>query len=443
MTQGEPISLMLRFAIPMMIGSIFQSLYTMVDSAVLGRYAGSEALAAIGATTSTTGFILMFAMSVTNAISIVMSQYVGANDRVKVKQSLVSSMYILLFLGIVLGAVGVLFARPIMVILQTPANIIDRSVLYIQLICGCGLAQFAYNGVANVLRALGDSTTPLVFLILCAFLNVGLDLFAVIVLNMGVVGVAVATIGSQAVSAIICIIVMFRKFPELKLTGADMKPDKKVTRQIFLMGSQMAAQSAFLSIGMMVITAIINKNGSDIVAAFTVGSNIQNLAVVLFSGFSFGFSVYVGQNYGAKRVDRIKLGVKQIVFLVGGLSFIACFLTLIFADFLVSLYVKPEETQVVKASLEFLRVEAWFFPMLGWIWLYLSTLKGMGKISITFISSLIELGSKIGFSIVLPIWFGYVGIWWAAPLGWVLGNIPNLIYYYRGKWAKELESKSA
>ncbi|MFR7551599.1 MAG: MATE family efflux transporter [Acutalibacteraceae bacterium] len=161
-------------------------------------------------------------------------------------------------------------------------------------------------------------------------------------------------------------------------------------------------------------------------------------SVMLFNNFSFGFSVYVGQNFGARLAGRIRRGVREIFLLVGGLSVLASALSLIFAEPLVLLYVKPEETQVIEASLSFVRIQSWFFPFLGWIWLYNSTLKGMGKIGVTMISSFVELGSKIGLSILLPIWIGYTGIWFSAPIGWILGLIPNLIYYYGGFWQRAL-----
>lgn len=379
MTQGKPINLMLRFALPMMIGSIFQSLYSMVDSAVLGRFVGSHALAAIGATTSTTGLILLLATGVTSAISIALSQYVGANDTDRVRKGIVASGWITILLGVVLGLISVFAARPLMQLLKTPEDVIDMSVLYIQIVCGCGIAQFAYNAAASILRALGDSKTPLYFLILCSILNVILDLISVIGLNMGVAGVAVATVGSQAISAAICILVMFRKYPDLMPKRHTLRPDMPVSLKIFGMGAQMALQSLFLSVGMMVITRVINGYGSNVVAAFTVGSNVQNLAVMLFSNF----------------------------------------------------------------SLEFIRIQAWFFPFLGWIWLYNSTVKGMGKINISMVSSVVELCSKIGLSLLLPIWIGTTGIWFAAPIGYILGIIPLLIYYYSGRWKKLLTVSAA
>ena len=205
MTRGRPISLMLRFALPMMLGSVFQSLYTMVDSAVLGRYVGSEALAAVGATTSTTNFILLLSTGVTSAVSIVISQFVGAGDEKKIRAGLVSTVYLTLGIGAAMCVVSMLLERPLMLLLNTPESVIDMSVLYIQLIGGLGIAQFAYNAAASVLRALGDSKTPLIFLIFCSLLNVALDLLSVLIFELGVAGVAGATVIAQAVSAAVCI----------------------------------------------------------------------------------------------------------------------------------------------------------------------------------------------------------------------------------------------
>ncbi|MBO5253364.1 MAG: MATE family efflux transporter [Clostridia bacterium] len=440
MTQGNPVNLMLRFALPMMIGGVFQSLYHMVDSAVLGRYVGSEALAAIGSSSSSVHMLLMLATSITSAVSIVISQQIGSGNKEKIRTGMVSTIYLTVIVGVFLGLLSFFIARPLMQLLDTPENVIDGAVTYIKFIGGLCIISFTYNSASSILRAIGDSTTPLICLIICSVLNVIFDLIAVIAFDMGVAGVAIATLISQAISAVICIIYMFKKYPMLRITLADMKPDMKVTLEIFLMGAQMALQSALLSVGMMVITGVINGYGSNVVAAFTVGSNVQGLAAMLFSNFAFGFSVYVGQNYGARNIERIQRGVRHIFLLVGGLTLVATTLSLIFARFLVGLYVKAEEVEVVKASLSFVRIQACFFPFLGWIWLYNSTLKGMGKITITMISSFVELGSKIGLSILLPILMGsYIGIWYAAPIGWVLGIIPNIIYYYGGFWKKSLK----
>ena len=438
MTKGSPIRLMLRFAVPMMIGSAFQSLYSMVDTIVLGRFAGAEAVAAIGATLSTVNFLLLFSTAATSAISIILSQYYGSHDEEGMRKGIAAAAQSAIMIGVVLGALGIVLARPIMRLLDTPDNIIDGSVMYIRIICGVCIAQFTYNAASSVLRAVGDSKTPLYFLIICSLLNVVFDLISVVWLKLGVVGVASATVISQAISAIACVLYMSKKYPWLMFTKRHLRSNGAVLKKVFSLGGQMAFQSAFLSVGMMVITRVINGFGSDVVAAFTVGSNVENLAAMLFSNFAFGFSVYVGQNYGAKRADRINLGVRQIFLLLAVLTIIASVLVKAFAAPLVSLYIKTDEALVREASLSFVRIQSWFFPFLGWIWLYNSSLRGMGKISITMISSFVELFSKIGFSLLLPIYMGYTGIWFSAPLGWILGIIPSAAYFYSGRWKKAL-----
>lgn len=433
--------LMLQFAIPMMIGSIFQSLYSMVDTIVVGRFVGAEALAAIGAASSTVSLLMMVTNAVTSAISIVLSQYFGAGNHKGIKSGVAAAGHMTIALGVAFGVAFVFLARPLMNLLSTPANIIDGSTIYIQLVCGLCVAQLAYNGAAAVLRAVGDSKTPLYFLILCSVLNVLLDLIAVIVLHMGVAGVALATVCSQAISAVLCIIYMFKKYPDFSLNKSDLIPNWPVLGRLASLGGQMALQSTLLSVGMMVITRVINGFGSDVVAAFTVGSNVQNLAAMLFSNFSFGFSVYVGQNYGARRTDRIRLGVREIALLVGSLALLATILSQIFAGALVALYIKPDETAITAAALRFVRIQSCFYPFLGWLWLCNSTLKGMGEIKYTTLSSVVELVCKIALSLLLPIWLGYTGIWLSAPIGWILGLIPGAAYYLSGKWVKKIDEK--
>jgi putative MATE family efflux protein len=438
MTKGNPTKLLIAFAIPMLIGSIFQSLYNTVDSAVLGRFVGAEALAGIGATASTTFLMLSLAMGVTGAVSIVMSQFFGAKNEPMVKKATVSAIYLTLAAGIFMGIVGLAAARPIMVLLGTPSNIIDMSVIYIQITCGLCIAQFSYNTAASILRALGDSKTPLYFLILCSLLNIVLDLFFVLVLHMTVDGVAYATVISQALSAAACILFMYKKYPILRFDRDDLQPDWKIIRKVIGLGLPMALQTCLLSVGMMVMTRVINGFGSDIVAAHTIGSRIEQLATLIFSQVAFSFSVYSGQNFGAKDLSRIKAGFRSAFYIVGSLSLISAAVCLIFNNRLILLFVNPEEATIIKSTREFLYVQSLFFPALGWIWLYNSALKGIGNVRTTLISSVVELGSKISLSILLSKAFGYIGIWYAAPIGWVLGIIPSAWSFHKGAWKKKL-----
>ncbi len=431
MTQGEPAKLLILFAIPMLIGGIFQLMYNMVDTIVVGRYVSIDALAAIGATSSTTMFIMFLGQSVTNAMAVIVSQAEGARREDILKRAVAHAVYLMLGVGVLLGLLALFGARPMMTLLQTPQNIIDQSVTYIQITGGLTIALIAYNGVSSILRAIGDSKTPLYFLIFSSLLNVVLDLLFVLALNGGVAGVAWATVLSQLVSAVLCTLYMLKKHPRLRPDKEAWQFDGGMIREYLRIGLPMCVQNMVLCVGMFVITAVINSNGSDIVAAYTIGGKVEQLATVSFSNFAFSFSVYSGQNFGAKKYERIKDGMKKGMLIIGGLALLSTAVMLLFAKPIATIFMdaSAENTAfVLEAAVAMVRIEAILYVALGAIWAVNSTLRGVGAVKVTLVSSIVELISKIGFSLLLPLALGYIGIWMAAPIGWVLGLIPSLLY---------------
>lgn len=438
MTKGNPTKLLILFAIPMMIGGVFQLMYNMVDTVVLGRFVGAGALASIGATTSTIACFLYMSTGVTNAMSIVISQLLGSGNAPRIRKAVANALYVSVALGIVIGIIAFFGARPLMLLLGTPDDIIDGAVLYIQITCGLILAQIAYNAVASILKAIGDSKTPLYFLILCSFLNIILDLLFVLAFHMDVAGVAWATILSQFISAALCFVYMRRKYAVLRFTKADMQLDKELIAEYLRYGVPMGATSCLLSVGMFVITGVINSFGSTVVAAYTVGSKVENVAVLLFNQFAFSFSVYTGQNFGAGDKKRIYDGAKQASLLVLGLSVLAAVLMLLFGKYVAMLFLDGGETEILSIACNLIRIEAFFYPALGMIWLYNSALRGIGEVRPTIVSSIVELFAKILISVLLSRVLDATGIWFAAPVGWVLGGILSICVFYRGKWEKRL-----
>lgn len=438
MTQGNPTKLLVLFAIPMWIGGVFQLLYNMVDTIVVGRFVSLDALAAIGATTSTTMFLMMMGNGLTNAISVIISQAEGARQDEGMKRSVTHAAYLTLAVGAILGAAAFFGARPLMKLLQAPPEILDQSVLYIQIVGGLMIGQTAYNGATSILRAIGDSRTPLYFLIFSSLLNVVLDLAFVLGLHAGVAGVAWATVISQIVSAVLCVGYMLKKYPKLCPDKEAWRLDTALLKDYLRIGLPMCVQSAVLSIGDMIITAVINSHGADIVAAYTIGSKVQNLATITFSNIAFSFSVYSGQNFGAKKYDRIKDGLKKGLTLICGLALFSAVVVIVFAKQLALIFMDSDAaSQVLNAAISMIRIQGALFFALGAIWALNSALRGMGLISITLVSSAVELVSKIGFSLLLPLFMGYIGIWIAAPIGWVLGIIPSAIFLSR--WFKDPE----
>lgn len=441
MTRGNPTKLLVMFAIPMMIGGVFQLMYNMVDTIVLGRFVGAGALASIGATTSTTACFLYFSTGITGAMSIVISQLLGSGDAARIRKAVANAIYLSVFFGVVIGLIAFFGARPLMMLLGTPDDIIDGSVLYIRITCGLIIAQIAYNAVASILKAIGDSKTPLYFLILCSFLNIILDLVFVLQFHMDVAGVAWATILSQFISAVLCFVYMHRKYEVLRFTRADMAFDKKINGDYLRYGLPMGATSCFLSVGMFVITGVINSFGSSVVAAYTVGSKVENVAVLLFNQFAFSCSVYTGQNFGAGDKERIYDGTKQAMRLVLGLSVVAAVLMLFFGKYVAMLFLDGGETEILSIACELIRIEAFFYPALGMVWLYNSALRGIGAVKPTIVSSVAELCCKIVISLTLSRVLGATGIWFAAPVGWVLGAAISIAVFYRGRWEKRLPPK--
>lgn len=434
MTQGEPARLLVLFAIPMLIGGIFQLMYNMTDTLVVGRFASVDALAAIGATGSTTSLIMMLGQGLTNAVSVVISQAEGAGRQDRMKSCVAHAVYLVLVGSLVLGLASFFGARPFLTLLGTPENIIDDAVSYVQITGGLSIALTAYNGVAAVLRAIGDSKTPLYFLILCSLLNVVLDLVFVIAFHGGVPGVAIATVISQAVSVVLCVFYMVRRYPRLRPDAASFRFDGKIIREYLTIGLPMCFQSGVLCVGMFVITAVINSFGSDIVAAYTIGGKVEQLATLSFSNLAFSFSVYAGQNYGARLYRRIGEGLKKGLLIIVGLTILSSAVMLLFARPLAQIFLEEDVAAVLDGAVAMIRTEACFFWALGIIWAVNSTLRGMGLVHIALVSSIVELVCKIGISVTLSQVIGSAGIWIAAPSGWVLGLIPSLIYLLR--WFK-------
>lgn len=434
MTQGEPARLLVLFAIPMLIGGIFQLMYNMTDTLVVGRFASVDALAAIGATGSTTSLIMMLGQGLTNAVSVVISQAEGAGRQDRMKSCVAHAVYLVLAGSLVLGLASLFGARPFLTLLGTPENIINDAVSYVQITGGLSIALTAYNGVAAVLRAIGDSKTPLYFLILCSLLNVVLDLVFVIAFHGGVPGVAIATVISQAVSVVLCVFYMVRRYPRLRPDAASFLFDGEIIREYLSIGLPMCFQSGVLCVGMFVITAVINSFGSDIVAAYTIGGKVEQLATLSFSNLAFSFSVYAGQNYGARLYRRIGEGLKKGLLIIVGLTILSSAVMLLFARPLAQIFLEEDVAAVLDGAVAMIRTEACFFWALGIIWAVNSTLRGMGLVRIALVSSIVELVCKIGISVTLSQVIGSAGIWIAAPSGWVLGLIPSLIYLLR--WFK-------
>lgn len=440
MTQGNPAKLLVTFAIPMMLGAIFDLLYNMVDAIILGRYVSADALAAVGATTAITGMIVMIGFAFTQSISILIAQAFGAGDNAKLHHLVAQAFDLSLAVSVLLGAASIALAEPLAILLGVPENICGDSVLYIRIVCGMGIARMFYNTSAAVLRAIGDSSTPLYFLIISSVLNILLDIVFVVVFGMEIAGVAWATVIAQLLSAALCCAYMWKKYASLRFAKEDLKPDRKIQWSYIRIALPIALREFLLTGGQMMISGVINRFGSDVVAAYTVGGKVQQIAIIALSQIEASFAFYTGQNFGAGRFDRIRDGLKQVLILSGSITAICMMVMLGFGRGLALIFVRAEETDVLIAAVDMIRIEAIFLPAFTVICLYNSMLRGMGIVGPTLASSAAELISKVGFSQILSELFGYVGAWLASPLGWVVGLTISVGYYHFGNWKQRVLS---
>ncbi len=434
MTVGNPTKLIFSFSVPMLVGNIFQQFYSMVDTIIVGRYVSIQALAAVGVTGSLTFLVLGFVMGLTTGFSVIVSQYFGLNDEKQLRKSVAMSVYLSLILSIVITIISLLFARTLLNFMNTPSDIIDDASLYINIIFAGTIASVFYNLLSSVLRALGDSKTPLMFLIISSIINIVLDLVFIINFHMGVAGAAYATIIAQAISCVLCFIYIKKRFPILNLSKNDWKIEKNIIAKLLDIGVPTAFQSSVTAIGVMVIQAAVNNFGSIIVAAYTAAIKVEQLATQPALTFGLAMATYTGQNLGAGKLDRIRTGIKKCIMISAAFCIIGGILIIIFGRNITMLFVSGTEeeiSQVLDAAQIYLNAVSAFFWLLGLLFIYRNALQGLGNAKIPLLSGFIELVMRVGVAFTLSNYIGYTGICLASPIAWVGATVLLITAFYK------------
>ncbi len=434
MTTGNPTQLILKFSIPMLIGNLFQQLYNTVDAIVVGNYEGKDALAAVGATGSLNFLIFALSLGLAAGVSIVISQFFGAKDEDNVKKSFATAAYTILGASVIMGIIGFLSSRYLLELLNTPPNIIDQSEIYMKICCIGIIGVGAYNGIASILRALGDSKTPLFFLIIACLINIVLDLVFVIIFHMGVAGVAIATVISQVFAAIGCITYALAKVNILRMPLTDFRPDKQIFKKCLALGFPVALQNSFVSCSTMAMQSVINSYGDTIIAAATAANRIEQL--ILQPGMSLGVAVatFTGQNIGAGSINRVKKGFvasSKIIIIFSVMMFPIIYFG---GKYIMDLFTSADDLDVMKIGIEALRVTCFFYVFVGMIFVTRNLLSGAGDVKIPMFMGLTEIVCRVLFATLLSARFGYRGIWWATGLTWFVTSIVGCIRYFSGKW---------
>lgn len=444
MTAGNPVRHIIKFTVPLLIGNIFQVLYNMVDTIIVGRTISVEALAAVGAAGAIMFLIVGFAQGFTNGLSIIVAQRFGANDMPGVRRSVGMGIYLSVAASIVLTLISMLSARTLLELMSTPDNIIDDAYSYIIVIYAGIVFQIFYNYISCVIRALGDSKTPLYFLLISCVINIVLDLVFIINFHMGVAGAGLATIIAQAVSGILCLLYVAKKFPQLHLKKEDFKWENKFALKHLGLAVPMAFQMSVTAIGVMVVQAVLNSFGSTVIAGYTAANKIEQLISQPQISFGMAMATYVGQNYGAMNEKRIKEGVSKCALIVLGLTLVIVLIVLIFSRPIASVFLDAGTDPALRDNVIFytstyFKAAAVFYFALALLFVYRNSLQGMGNSGIVLCGSAAELIARIVLSLLLARtltynygeFYGYLGVCIAGPIAWLSACTLFMVSYFK------------
>ena len=422
MTKGSPIRLILAFSIPLFIGNVFQQFYSMADTVIVGRTIGVQALAAVGATSAISFLILGFAQGLTSGFSVVAAQCFGAGEEERLRDSVATSILLCVAATVFITILSVLTARPLLELMDTPADIIDDAWRYIVVIYyGIGAAIF-YNMIAGIIRAVGDSKTPLYFLIVACIINIVLDYLFIAGFHSGVAGAGWATVIAQLLAALFCLLYVKKRFPVLHIKKHNFRWDGAFAWQHLRVGLPMAFQFSITAVGVMVLQAALNQFGSTAVAGFTAATKIENLATQALVTLGATKATYAAQNYGAGNAARIRQGVHRSILLALGFSVVGGSLVIAFCEPLVVLFLGEKDAQVVQYAQTYLNIVGPFFFILGLLFIFRNTLQGMGFGGIPVLAGVSELVARVVAAAWLAKVWGYSGVCAASSVAWVLAT---------------------
>ncbi|MBO5278025.1 MAG: MATE family efflux transporter [Lachnospiraceae bacterium] len=444
MTTGRPMKLIAGFAVPLLIGSIFQQIYNFVDVIIVGRYLGEQALAGVGSTGNLTFFLLALVMGLCNGAGIIVAQCVGAEDYARMRRAVTAIIWIAGILTAAVAVIGVCASRFFLILLSVPEDVIGYSEQYLRIVYFFVAGSVAYNGCSAILRSFGDSKTPLYGLIAGSVLNIVLDLLLVLGAGMGVAGVAAATVVSQHVSAAYCLVYLFIKRGRFNLSGLKLMPDKAMVGLIFKTGVPTAFQSCLISLGGMSVQRLINSFGASVMAAYAAAGRIDSIAIQVIVSLGTALSVFTGQNIGQKRFDRIKAGLRDTLFMSVTAGIVIACIAFFFGRNLMMLFLgEGESPEAVHIGAEYLAIMGAAYLICGIMQSYQNIIRGAGDVNTCMIAGMTELAGRIFFAYLLAPRIGVTGIWIATPLSWGCGCIVPVIRYYTGRWKTKAVIPSA
>ena len=422
MTNGSPSKHILGFAVPMLFGMLFQQFYNLVDTIIVGKTLGVEALAGVGATGSINFMIIGFCMGVCNGFVIPVAQCFGAKKPADLRKYVFNGYICSIVFAIVLTLASVIFCRRILIIMNTPADIIDHAYNYIVVIFIGIPTVFLYNMVSGVIRALGDSKTPVVFLVLSSIINVVLDFFLILVCKMGVAGAGWATVTSQLVSGLTCLIYMYKKYDILKGDKSERVLDRRFITNLCMNGVPMGLQYSITAIGSTILQAAVNTLGSTYVAAMTAGSKMFNFTCCPFDALGSTMATYAGQNVGAAKIKRLGQGVRSAM-IIGSVYSVLSLIALYFTtDYIALLFVNASETTIIALTRQFILASACFYIPLTGVNVVRFCIQGMGFSVFAISAGILEMIGRAFAAIILIPSIGFMGACLASPIAWIAAD---------------------
>ncbi len=438
MTEGSPVKLILKFSVPLLIGNVFQQLYNFVDSVIVGKFINSDALAAIGVTNSITFLFFALCNGYASGGGIIVAQSFGKGDDAKVKNEIPNVGYIMIAMPILVGGISLIFLRPLLHLMKTPEGIFDDALSYLQIMCVGLFFTSLYNYLSSMMRALGDSKTPLYFLIFSCILNAGLDMLFVYVFKMGVNGAGIATVIAQFISSALCMFYAFKFNRYFKFKKEDLKINKEVLGQTMKLGTPLSLQFSLIAISCMALQSVVNKFGEVAVAAFTATSRIEQIIHQPYQTLSATLSTFCGQNYGAKKNDRVVTGYHKTLLMMLIFTLIMLPLIQIFGRQITGLFVNEEP--VIAMGAKALRITSVFYIALGLIYVVRGILNGLGDAFFALLNGIVEVVGRFTVPIIMTTipFIGVWGIWWSVGVVWVFSGVTAWMRYKSVKKRKIL-----
>ncbi len=436
LSQGPVARQILIFAMPMLLGNVFQQMYNIVDTIIIGQYIGTEALAAAGASFPVIFVLVSLVIGITTGTTIIISQYYGAKNYEGVRRAIDTAFVFLFFASIGLTILGLVFIEDVWRLIGLPENLIPDATLYFSVYASGLVLMFGYNAISAVLRGLGDSKTPLYFLIISTILNIGFDLLFVLVFGWGIGGVAFATVLAQGIAFGMSVIYLNRTHKLIRVAVKGLVFDWDIFKKSLRIGIPTGMQHTFVSLGMLALISIVNRFGTDTIAAYTIAWRIDSFAAMPAMNFGLALTTFVGQNLGANRPDRVRQGLRATLLMSTAVSLTVTFVAWVFGRYLMGIFTSNEV--VIDIGYNYLIIVSSFYVIFSAMFVTQSVMRGAGDTLVPMFITLIALWLlRIPASHFLSLRFGETGIWWGIPVAWMFGFIAAYIYYRTGRWKRK------